>query len=81
MREKAKDLGLCVAEKKDSQGICFLGKIKVPEFLSNFIDDKSGDIVTVDGRIVGQHNGLHRYTLGQRKGIEFLQIRIIKTLW
>jgi len=69
VREKAKDLGLCVAEKKDSQGICFLGKIKVPEFLSNFIDDKSGDIVTVDGRIVGQHNGLHRYTLGQRKGI------------
>ena len=69
VREKAKDLGLCVANKKDSQGICFLGKIKVPEFLSNFIDDKPGEIVTIDGRIVGHHKGLHRYTLGQRKGI------------
>ena len=69
VRRKAKSLNLKVADKKDSQGICFLGKVKVPEFLSHFIDDNPGDIITVGGKIVGQHNGLHRYTLGQRKGI------------
>ena len=69
VREKAKQIGLAVADKKDSQGICFLGKVKVPEFLSNFIDDNPGEIVTVDGKKVGEHQGLHRYTLGQRRGI------------
>ena len=69
VREKARNLGLTVAEKKDSQGICFLGKVRVPEFLSSFIDDQPGDIVTVEGKKVGHHKGLHRYTLGQRRGI------------
>ena len=69
VRRKAKNMNLKVADKKDSQGICFLGKVKVPEFLSHFIDDKPGDIITVGGQIVGQHSGLHRFTLGQRKGI------------
>jgi len=69
VREIARELDLPVAEKKDSQGICFLGKVKVPEFLSNFIDDKPGDIVTTKGKVVGRHQGLHRYTLGQRRGI------------
>ena len=69
VRKIAKALGLGVADKKDSQGICFLGKVKVPEFLGNFIEDKPGVIITVDGRIVGRHKGLHRYTLGQRRGI------------
>ena len=69
VREMAKELDLPVAQKKDSQGICFLGKVKVPEFLSNFIDDKPGDIVTTKGEVVGRHQGLHRYTLGQRRGI------------
>ena len=68
VREMAKELDLPVAQKKDSQGICFLGKVKVPEFLSNFIDDKPGDIVTTKGEVVGRHQGLHRYTLGQRRG-------------
>ncbi len=69
VREIARELDLPVAEKKDSQGICFLGKVKVPEFLSNFIEDKPGEIVTTAGEVVGRHQGLHRYTLGQRKGI------------
>ena len=69
VRRLAKEKNLPVAEKKDSQGICFLGKVKVPEFLSNFIEDQPGEIVTTDGRIVGTHKGLHRYTLGQRRGI------------
>lgn len=69
VRSLAKNLELPVAEKKDSQGICFLGKVKVPEFLSNFIEDQPGEIVTTQGRPVGMHRGLHRYTLGQRRGI------------
>ena len=69
VRDLAQRHNLPVAAKKDSQGICFLGKVKVPDFLSNFIEDKPGEIVTVNGKIVGQHQGLHRYTLGQRRGI------------
>ena len=69
VREIARELNLPVADKKDSQGICFLGKVKVPEFLSHFIDDKPGEIVTTAGEVVGRHQGLHRYTLGQRRGI------------
>jgi len=69
VREIAKQIGLSVAEKKDSQGICFLGKVKIPEFLSNFIDDQPGEIVKTDGTVLGYHQGLHRFTLGQRKGI------------
>ena len=60
-------MNLKVADKKDSQGICFLGKVKVPEF-SHFIDDKPGDIITVGGQIVGQHSGLHRFTRDKGKG-------------
>jgi tRNA-specific 2-thiouridylase len=69
VREIAKKYELPVAEKKDSQGICFLGKVKIGEFLSNFLDDQPGEIVTTEGRVVGEHKGLHRYTLGQRRGI------------
>ncbi|MDG0964813.1 MAG: tRNA 2-thiouridine(34) synthase MnmA [Opitutales bacterium] len=69
VREIAKKYDLPVAEKKDSQGICFLGKVKIGEFLSNFLDDQPGEIVTTEGRVVGEHKGLHRYTLGQRRGI------------
>jgi tRNA-uridine 2-sulfurtransferase len=69
VRAIAREFGLPVAEKKDSQGICFLGKVKVPEFLSNFIEDNPGEIVTTQGKVVGSHQGLHRYTLGQRRGI------------
>ena len=69
VRGIAKRLDLPVAEKKDSQGICFLGKVKVAEFLEGFVKDAPGEIVTVNGRVLGTHRGLHRYTLGQRKGI------------
>jgi tRNA-specific 2-thiouridylase len=69
VRRIALNHNLPVATKKDSQGICFLGKVKVPEFLSNFIEDKPGEIVTVRGEKLGEHLGLHRYTLGQRRGI------------
>ena len=69
VRKIAANLNLPIADKKDSQGICFLGKVKVADFLEKFLEDRPGDIVTTDGRVVGKHRGLHRYTLGQRKGI------------
>ena len=57
------------AEKKDSQGICFLGNVPINRFLEHYIEDKPGDIVNSDGKILGRHKGLHRYTLGQRRWI------------
>lgn len=57
------------ARKKDSQGICFLGDVKINQFLEHYIEDKPGDIVNSEGKILGRHNGLHRYTLGQRRWI------------
>jgi len=69
VRKIAAQLKLPVANKKDSQGICFLGKVKIPNFLSHFIKDSPGDIVNQSGKRIGTHQGLHRYTLGQRRGI------------
>ncbi|MEM7674199.1 MAG: tRNA 2-thiouridine(34) synthase MnmA [Verrucomicrobiota bacterium] len=57
------------ADKRDSQGICFLGEVRINDFLEQFIDDQPGPIVNHLGKTVGEHRGLHRYTLGQRKGI------------
>ena len=69
VRSLAKRFGIPVAEKKDSQGICFIGNIKMSDFLSHYIEDRPGPILTLDGREVGRHRGLHLYTLGQRKGL------------
>jgi len=69
VREIAKNENLHNANKKDSQGICFIGKIEINDFLKSHIPDNPGDIVNYERKILGQHLGLHRYTLGQRKGI------------
>lgn len=69
VRAKAKAWGLPTATKKDSQGICFIGKVKMADFLHAYVQDKPGPIVDTEGKILGQHRGLHFYTLGQRKGI------------
>ena len=69
LREEARRLGLKTAEKKDSQGICFIGEVKMEDFLRTFVEDRPGNIVDLEGRVVGEHKGLHLYTLGQRKGI------------
>ncbi len=69
VREEAKKLELSTADKKDSQGICFIGEVKMEDFLRTFVPDKPGDIVNLEGRILGEHRGLHLYTLGQRKGL------------
>ena len=70
LRVLARRAGLATAEKKDSQGICFIGKVKMADFLRAYVPDAPGPIVRADdGRTLGEHRGLHFYTLGQRKGI------------
>lgn len=69
VRELAKKFGLPTAEKKDSQGICFVGKIPVREFLKTKIPERMGDIVTTDGKVIGEHSGVVYFTIGQRHGI------------
>lgn len=70
VRKLAADNKLPVAEKKDSQGICFLGKIDVNEFLMKNIKPKAGEIIDIDTKKpVGKHNGVWYYTMGQREGL------------
>lgn len=69
IREIAKKTGLVTADKKDSQGICFVGEINVFEFLKSQIPTHKGKILTEDGRVVGEHEGVEFYTIGQRHGI------------
>ncbi len=68
VREVARRFGLSVSEKKDSQGICFLGEVKMTDFLRHYVADSPGEIVDAEGHVLGRHQGLHLYTLGQRKG-------------
>jgi tRNA-specific 2-thiouridylase len=70
LRALARRAGLATADKKDSQGICFIGQVKMADFLRAYVPDAPGPIVRAeDGRVVGEHRGLHFFTLGQRKGI------------
>lgn len=97
VRAIAKKLGLVTAEKKDSQGLCFVGKVHLPEFLQQRLEAKKGLVVELpatapafqnghsgddlvgittpynldaaQGKVVGEHNGAHYYTIGQRKGL------------
>ena len=66
VRKMAAKAGLNTAEKKDSQGVCFLGKVDMADFLERFIKRTPGPIITVDGDVVGTHKGLSFYTIGQR---------------
>ncbi len=71
IRQSAANLGLAVADKKDSQEICFVTSGKHDEFVRQRRggDDRSGEIVTTSGKVVGQHHGIERFTIGQRKGL------------
>ena len=92
VRQIAKEKNLITADKKDSQGLCFIGKVRLPDFLQQKLKAKSGNIVEIsedssiynrvavdethdtiysenDGQIVGEHQGAHFYTIGQRKGL------------
>lgn len=69
VREMAKKLGLITADKKDSQGICFVGKVGIKDFLSNYVKTKPGKILDQKGEVVGEHEGAIFYTIGQRSGL------------
>lgn len=70
VREIAKKANLPNAERKDSQGLCFIGKIPMKEFLARKLPQKPGNIVNTKWEILGQHDGAFSYTIGQRKGIK-----------
>lgn len=69
VREIARNNGLANARKKDSTGICFIGERNFRNFLKTYIPAQPGEIRTLSGELVGTHEGLMYYTLGQRKGL------------
>lgn len=68
VRELARKFGLFTAEKKDSQGICFLGKISMKEFLKHYIATKEGGVLSESGEVIGHHGGSWFFTIGERHG-------------
>lgn len=68
IRNEAGNAGLLTADKRDSQGVCFLGHIDIPDFLSHYIDLKPGVVLNEAGEVVGEHKGAFVYTIGQRQG-------------
>jgi tRNA-uridine 2-sulfurtransferase len=76
VRELARKHGLALAEKPDSQEICFVPGGDYKKFLDAYLDeqgdslpDTAGELVTTDGRVIGEHGGIHNFTIGQRKGL------------
>lgn len=70
VRDIARNIGLPNAERKESQGICFVGKVDIKDFLQKKIPNSKGDIVDTSWKILGKHKGVFYYTIGQRKGLE-----------
>ncbi len=69
VRELARKFNLVVADKKDSTGVCFIGERNFKEFLMNYLPACPGDIVSTSGKVVGKHDGVMYYTIGQRRGL------------
>jgi len=69
VRDLAEKHNLATWDKKDSTGICFIGERNFTQFLSRYLPAKPGEMVTPEGEVVGQHQGLMYHTLGQRKGL------------
>ena len=68
VRRLAKKYNLSTSAKKDSQGLCFIGKIDIKDFLKNYIKEKKGDVLNEGGEIIGIHDGAFYLTVGQRHG-------------
>lgn len=69
VRKIAEEAGLATAKKKDSTGVCFIGERDFNEFLANYLPNKPGKMMTLDGKVMGEHMGLMYYTIGQRQGL------------
>lgn len=69
VREAALQAGIAVHDKKDSTGICFIGERDFNGFLSQYLEPARGEIITDDGMVIGEHQGLMFHTLGQRQGL------------
>lgn len=70
VRQLAKKFNLVTADKKESMGICFVGKVGIKDFLRQYVKEKPGPIIDQVGREVGQHEGAIFYTIGQRHGLD-----------
>ncbi len=68
VRKLAKKFKIPVADKKDSQGLCFVGKLNMKDFLAHYIPEKEGEVITEEGEVIGTHRGVAFYTLGERRG-------------
>lgn len=69
VRALAEQYDLVTANKKDSTGVCFIGERNFKEFLKNYLPSKPGKMITVDGKVMGEHDGIMYYTIGQRHGL------------
>jgi tRNA-specific 2-thiouridylase len=79
VRKIARKFGLPNADRKDSQGLCFVGKLNMKEFLKEFIPEKKGDVINEKGEVIGQHDGAAFYTIGQRHGFIVSKKRVDDT--
>lgn len=70
VRKIAEENNLCTFNKKDSTGICFIGERNFKNFLNEYIPFTPGDFETLDGKVLGRHEGVAFYTIGQRKGLK-----------
>lgn len=68
VRDIAEENNLVTSEKKDSQGLCFMGHVDMKEFLKRYIDTKKGPVLDNTGEVVGEHDGVILYTIGERHG-------------
>jgi tRNA-uridine 2-sulfurtransferase len=73
VRELAKKFDLGTAAKKDSQGLCFIGKLDMKDFLKRFIPEQAGDVLNESGDVIGRHDGVFYVTLGQRHGFTIIK--------
>ncbi|MEK9131590.1 MAG: tRNA 2-thiouridine(34) synthase MnmA [Patescibacteria group bacterium] len=79
VRRLAKKFGLITADKKDSQGLCFIGKIDIKDFLKRSIPTKKGKVLSVEGKEIGSHDGATFLTIGERHGFTITQKTTLDT--